>query len=367
MPSTFSRFRSDVFLIRHESISVLELPLLKHSDLQTYFQLFLEALPMATKVRLHHQANGKMKKVLEWLWDVAVGPVFEELGFTAMPPEGSAWPRVWWIGSGLLNLLPLHAAGYDDTSDSTKNALDRVISSYATTIKSLAYARENAPETSALQVQNAVLVSMPETPEQTSLPFAKAEVEILQTLLPSQCPSITVRVVPNPTRDNVLSAVKNAQILHLSCHGFGATDPSQSMLLLNDWKTSPLIVSDLTSAKIQLPQFAYLSACHTSSSRDLNLLDESIHLSSGVQLAGYPSVIGSLWQVNDKYSAELVRDVYTRILGGRYHFDIRQSAEALHHAVRALRMKTRTTAVPGLARTVPSDPLSWAPYIHLGI
>ena len=43
---------------------------------------------------------------------------------------------------------------------------------------------------------------------------------------------------------------------------------------------------------------------------DLQLLDESINLSSAMQLAGYPSMVRTLWQVNDCDAAELSQDVY---------------------------------------------------------
>ena len=82
-----------------------------------------------------------MKVILEWLWDVAVKPVLDELGFTQIPQLDEVWPRVWWVGSGLLNILPIHASGYHDSTP-PQTALDRVISSYAPTVKSLAYARE---------------------------------------------------------------------------------------------------------------------------------------------------------------------------------------------------------------------------------
>ena len=40
-------------------------------------------------------------------------------------------------------------------------------------------------------------------------------------------------------------------IVDFSCHGFFAEDPSQSSFYLEDWKTSPLTVSDLTSLNIK--------------------------------------------------------------------------------------------------------------------
>ena len=57
-----------------------------------------------------------MNDVLEALWDYAVKQILDELGFTQTPSTGQAWPRVWWVGSGLLSVLPIHAAGYHDSN-----------------------------------------------------------------------------------------------------------------------------------------------------------------------------------------------------------------------------------------------------------
>lgn len=200
---------------------------------------------------------------------------------------------------------------------------------------------------------------MPTTKDQNDLPFVDEEIEEVKTLL-SSCTDVTV--MQSPSREQVMSALSNSQIVHLSCHGYSAPDPSKSALLLGD---SPLTVSDLTSLSIEFAEFAYLSACHTSSTRDFNLLDESISLSSAIQLSGYPSVVSTLWQVADRSSAEVARDVYSWILDGRDKLDIDRSAEGLHWAVRALR--DRTCTVPGLTKKAQNDPLVWAPYIHVGV
>ena len=96
-------------------------------------------------------------------------------------------------------------------------------------------------------------------------------------------------------------------------------------------------------------------------SRDLALLDESISLSSAMQLSGYPSVVSSLWQVYDNHSADIAAEVYSWMLNGSDKLDIRRSAEGVHRAVRLLRDRTRA----GIGSM--HDPLVWASYIHVGI
>ena len=53
----------------------------------------------------------KSNRVLRELWKFGVNPLLDELGFTQMLPPGKSWPRVWWVANGILNVLPIHAAG----------------------------------------------------------------------------------------------------------------------------------------------------------------------------------------------------------------------------------------------------------------
>lgn len=352
-----SEIRGDAFLITSSGIRSIRLLRLNHSDLQAYTERFLNATEATPKN--YSWAKQEMINVLEWLWDSVVGPVLDELKFAQTLSERDSWPRIWWVSSGLLNILPIHAAGYHDRAG--QSALDRVISSHAPTIRSLLYARERAVVDRSLEIQKMMLVAMSETPERQRLPFTQQEIETLQTLLSSH---ITTRVIDSPTRAKVLLGLRDHQIVHLSCHGYSSVvDASQSRLLLHDWKTSPLTVSDFTSMDIKISQFAFLSACHSASIRDVRLLDESINLSSAIQLAGYPSVVGTLWRIQDQFTADIVKDVYAWMLN-RGKLDTLRSAEGLHWAVR--RLRERTMAVPGFNRNVSADPLVWAAYIHLG-
>lgn len=106
------------------------------------------------------------------------------------------------------------------------------------------------------------------------------------------------------------------------------------------------------SLNIRLGKLAYLSACHTSTMCNFHLLDESINLSTALQLSGYSSVIGSLWKAMDSHAPDITRNIYMTMLKGGI-FDSKRSAEALHHAVRNLRNETRR--VRGFTRLVQND------------
>ena len=179
--------RSDAFLVTTRSIKCVSLPLLLYPELEKKTKSFLEALGRL-KLANYRETNMELLKILEWLWDVAVEPVLNELGFSETPREGTIWPHVWWVASGWLNLLPIHAAGYYKANISN-NALDRVISSYTPTIRSLAYAREKSVKSPMVETVEALLVCMKQTSNAPSLEHVVEEVTTVCTALPNSIPS----------------------------------------------------------------------------------------------------------------------------------------------------------------------------------
>src|SRR5208282_5159627 len=268
-----SEIRSDAFIIDQERIRLLRLPSLKYSDLRDNVILFFKTIH-TVNTKTSATAMLELNKVLERLWDVAVGPILDELGFKQPPSHNDMWPRVCWIPSGILTLLPIHAAGYHN---STRNAIDRVISSYAATVKSLAYARVHAERTKEVDSLKVMLLSI--RPKQTDLPYAEKEVRELLRLMDLSA-NVSLTTIQHPTRQAVLSAIHDHQVVHFACHGHSVSDPSQSRLLLRDWEMASLTVSDIASLNLQVPQLAYLSACHTAATIAFRLVDESINLST---------------------------------------------------------------------------------------
>lgn len=211
-----SDIRSDSFLITTDDIRLLHLPLITSDSLTTYFIRFAESI-LSRGLADHKRATEELNTILEWLWDVAVKPILNELGFRQMPSDSETWPRVWWVGSRLLSILPIHAAGYHDSIPS-EAAIDRVISSYSTTIKSLSYARQTVARANQdVLKENAILIAMPTTPNQSSLPFVMSEIEKLTNLFSEA--SINTRVMQNPRKTEVLVELPKYAIAHIACHG----------------------------------------------------------------------------------------------------------------------------------------------------
>lgn len=75
-------------------------------------------------------------------------------------------------------------------------------------------------------------------------------------------------------------------------------DPSQACLVLGGEVSDRdrFTLQDLLETKISNTFLAYLSACSAAENSAKNLVDEVLHLASGFQLAGFPHVVGSIWE-----------------------------------------------------------------------
>ncbi|KAM5342911.1 hypothetical protein ACJ41O_013877 [Fusarium nematophilum] len=336
-----SSHRCDALIVEQSGIRMLKLPRLSRQD-------------------IHNRARDLHSlETLSWLWDAVVSPVLAALGFRK-PPSGDCWPHMWWIPTGPLVRFPLHAAGHHFNPGS-KTALDRVVSSYSSSIKTIIHARQQQSQAIVAESsQDVVLVTMQETPEQTRLRCACDETTAVQAV----CKSMGLLYAqPRPYKKEVLEALEASRIFHFAGHGAAhPADPLQSLLLLKDWKQNPLTVASLleTNLNSKSPFLAYLSACGTGQIQDEGSIDESIHMTSAFQLAGFRHVVGTLWEVNDELCVDMARLTY-EFLGKKGISDTSVSG-GLHYATRTLRDQW----VDNQKRTVEQSMPHWVPYVHYG-
>ncbi|KAF3174700.1 hypothetical protein TWF225_009422 [Orbilia oligospora] len=144
-----------------------------------------------------------------------------------------------------------------------------------------------------------------------------------------------------PCRDDVLNSIRECSIFHFAGHGqFDPDDPSQSSLFVKDWAKRPLTAEDLTKLNFKrnssTPWLAYLPACSTSNNSAGQLYDESLHLVTSFQLAGFRHVVGTLWEVSDEYCVDAAKAIYETILEREVGNDL-GVALGVHKASRILR------------------------------
>ena len=273
-------------------------------------------------------------KVLEWLWDTVAQPIIDILRFTQAPLDG-CWPRMWWVLTGPLARMPIHAAGYHSLG-SHDTVLDRVISSYSSSVKAIIHSRQTRSKAVMTEKpENVVLVGMEKTPGSWDLQFAAKEIDMLEKL----CSLMKLQVTkPRLFQKDILSALTDCDIFHFAGHGrTDQSDPSKSSLLLKDWEKEPLTVATLfeTSIHSRARFLAYLSACGTGQVKHTDLIDEGLHLISACQLAGFRHIVGTLWGVNDEFSVNMAKLTYEWMIKEKMTDE--SVSRGLHNATRELR------------------------------
>jgi CHAT domain-containing protein len=117
-------------------------------------------------------------------------------------------------------------------------------------------------------------------------------------------------------------------ILHLSTHGnFDAIDSTKSHLVMAD---SDMTVEEIWGLPLKGTSLTVLSACETGMGEVMSG-DDVVSLENAFIYAGSPSVVATLWKVDDKSTAELMQLFYQNILKGM------TKSEALTEAQRKLK------------------------------
>lgn len=195
-----------------------------------------------------------------------------------------------------LYYIPFHAL-----HDGTSYVIERREVSYAPSAVVLLHclAQSQRP------LQRALLLGVAD--EQT--PRVRDEIHALSPLFPEAVVLLDERA----TLAALQEFASRADILHLACHGqFRPDNPLFSSLRLGDgWLT----VRDTYKLDLRCG-LAALSACETGVN-EVTPGDELIGLARGFFSAGAPSLLLSLWTVDDEATAELMASFYKLLLAGR--------------------------------------------------
>jgi CHAT domain len=310
-----SPFGSHALIIDPDSgVRVLPLDGLTHQSVRAHAYDMLSATnPQVTS------------DILTWLWETVVGPVLEDIGPAT---------RIWWVPTGLLSAFPLHAA----TAPDGRSAIDLIESSYAPTIRLLTRDLTRAAPSGN---GDDLVVAVRRTANGADLAGAEAEGRALLDHHPEAVPLLNEAA----TRESVLAALPHATRTYFACHNVrDDARPHQGGLGLFD---GLLTIDDLSRLDLPHAEFAMLSACATVMPTP-DAPDELTHLAAAFQLAGFRSVVATLWPVRDLTATEFTQLFHAA--GGHT-----TTCAALTSATRALRDRH------------PNHPELWAPYLHYGL
>jgi ankyrin repeat protein/CHAT domain-containing protein len=368
-----SRYRCDAFVIMPEAIQLVPLPFLHHQDIADNVTLLQSMSKNQSTSSVKHSATGKrydfergIPEVRRWLGEVAVDPILEVV--KKQYSTETNVPRLWWIPSGLLGLLPLHAASLKGYK---KYVSDYVVSSYCPSVTALVCARKNGSP--KLTMRRAVLAAMPTTPGCGALVSAEQELDGISATLPD---TLAVVKLKQPRHADIVKHIQSCSIFHFAGHcKSDKENPANGCLITQDWQTQPLTIQDILGLELQAKEpawLAYLSACSTAVNHETNIYEESVDLASAFQLSGFRHVVCSLWHVSDRYSAAAAKVVYQTMLNLDPQAD-EAVARGVHAAVMQLKKLGRITMPYDMVRDIAPkrsyidvNQLFWASYIHIG-
>ncbi|GAB1519472.1 hypothetical protein RhiTH_002540 [Rhizoctonia solani] len=295
------------------------------------------------KIRQEPGQEERFQEVLKMLWNDVVKPILDSLGYMNSAPMDNI-PHITWCPTGIASFLPFHAAG--DYGHPHARVFNYVVSSYTPTLTALLSASPRC-----LTSDSRILgIGQEATPGYQPLPGIVRELEYIKGHMQNVA-DYSELMNDKATRDTVLEAMEHHDWVHLACHANqDVGDPTKSGFLLHDGR---LDLATITRRSFKNKGLAFLSACQTATG-DERLPDEAVHLASGMIIAGYPSVVGTLWSVSDS-DAPLVADQIYRHIVKIKKVGSGEVGRALHSAVGALR--------EGIGE---KEFIRWVPYIHIG-
>ncbi|QRV99312.1 CHAT domain protein [Ceratobasidium sp. AG-Ba] len=343
--------RCDAIALKQGSTGVLPISLpnfslTKAKEIQGRLTQFLQGARVRfndnqRSIFTRRKTQCSFKVLLFTLWVDIVEPVLRALGYLDYTPENEL-PHITWCTTGPLAFLPLHAAG--DYGNPDARIYNYVVSSYTPNLSTLLRPRPNSSN-----FRGVLAVGQADSTSHVPLPCTILELDQVQEAVGGK--PFTRLEGSNATSEAVLTAMETHSWVHLACHA--SQDPSNPISSAFHLWGGEMTLAAITQKELPHADFAFLSACQTAMGYD-QLPDEAVHLAAGMLMAGYSSVIATMWSIRDEDAPLVAEEVYVHMLKGDAP-NSRRAARALHRAVE----KLRTTIGE-------QEFMSWIPYIHLG-
>jgi CHAT domain-containing protein/predicted negative regulator of RcsB-dependent stress response len=225
------------------------------------------------------------------------------------PLEHEGWlagvDRLYVVPHGVLHYLPF-ALLPRDTDRGARFLVEDYVLGYLPAASALSYGSANAEP-----VRDRRLLAL--GPTRSRLRYAGEEVRSLPRYLPADP---LVLVGPRATESSFKEKAGSYQVLHLATHGyFNKRSPLLSGLDLerDAREDGRLEVHEILDLRLDA-DLVTLSACNTALGSgyfaEVPAGDDFVGLTRAFLLAGSPSVLASLWEVNDRSTLQLMRRFY---------------------------------------------------------
>lgn len=308
--------RSHVWTIRHTSIQHAVLP--ASSEIDTQVRSFYEALTARNEVIAGESPAARARRIQEADASVrARGRALAQvLGAFDTLAADNAIQRVMVIPDGSLHYVPFAALTTTGRNDDAQFLIERF---ELATLPSAAV-RFTLGKRQPAKGKNVLVLADPVYPEGSRfarLRFTQAEADAIADLAPER---VTVRNRYAASREAVLEAqTSDYRVIHFATHGTldNRTPQLSSVVLSLENEDGHTVDGFLRLHQIYDldldTEVVVLSACETALGK--NIRGEGVvGLTRGFLYAGSRSVVGSLWQVQDRATADLMTDFYDNLL-----------------------------------------------------
>ena len=281
------------------------------------------------------------------LYEMFISPFFkasQELHHLLIKPvegELSRFKVLGIIPNGKLHLLPFQALGEKNPKGEFRFLLEDKSLFYLNSQSILKFAQKRAKEIG--DKGNLIAFGNPDS----SLRYAEEEIELIKEIY-SKAKAYVRR---DATEDKVKTGLAGFNILHLATHGKIKGNIKESFILLapsSDGKEDGrLFIREIWGLQLVGYQLVTLSACETAKGKEASG-DIMVSLETAFLRAGTPTIVASLWEVDDQATGILMKTFYHNLM--------RQGkAEALRRAQVAMLKDPRYVY-----------PYYWAPFILVG-
>ena len=314
-----------IFLVKSSGIEVAAVPA-RAAELRSKVELLRDLLP--------RRGSDEWRKPAESLARALVDPI-ERPGWLANVG------KLYIVPHGILHYLPFAALPRKRGSGARFLVEDYVLT-YLPAAAVLLERRKPEPAEGALFAV---------APARARLPYARQEALDIQQFFPRASQAL---IGEGATETAFRGAAGRYRVLHLATHGYlNKQNPLLSGVELepDGEQDGRLEVHEILELRLRA-ELVTLSACQTALGSgyfaDLPAGDDFVGLTRAFLFAGSPSVLATLWEVNDESTLGFMRGFYRRL--GRAG-----KAEALAQTQRAL-----------LAGGRYRHPYFWAPFVLVG-
>jgi len=234
------------------------------------------------------------------LYDWLIRPVQSHLPST----EADAPSRLGIIPHDLLHYIP-----FGLLYDGENTLLDNYTLFYAPSVSSLKFIFEKRHP----QADRLLVIAKPNVPQTPYLYHAVEEAQTVAALYGSQA-----LVDSDATEGRFKTLAEEYELIHIAAHSdYIPSDPLFSAILLGEEESEDgrLETHEIFNLDLSMTDLVVLSACETHLGK-LSSGDELVGLERAFIRAGTPSLLSTLWSVDDAATAELMKRFYTHLQTG---------------------------------------------------